>query len=109
MSEKYNGCTNYETWCVRMWIDNDQYSYHYWRDAARAAVDSASAVGVVTRRERAAINLAVQIRNEIEHGNPLEGSGLYCDLLGAALGAVEWHEVARQMVDDVVESEEGQP
>jgi hypothetical protein len=36
MNEKtYNGWTNYETWLVKLWIDNDEGSYHYWTERAR--------------------------------------------------------------------------
>jgi len=27
MTKKYNGYTNYETWNVALWIDNDQWNY----------------------------------------------------------------------------------
>ena len=27
MNKKYNGYTNYETWNVALWIDNDQWNY----------------------------------------------------------------------------------
>jgi hypothetical protein len=32
----YNGWTNYETWAIALWIDNDRASYDYWRDIAIA-------------------------------------------------------------------------
>ena len=28
----YNGYSNYETWNVCLWLDNDPGTYHYWRD-----------------------------------------------------------------------------
>lgn len=40
MSEKYNGYTNYPTWNVKLWIDNEEGSYNYWHDAAREAEDA---------------------------------------------------------------------
>lgn len=30
----YNGWTNYETWCVSLWLDNDSGSYDHWRERA---------------------------------------------------------------------------
>lgn len=30
--EKYNGYTNYPTWAVKLWIDNDYVTYHFWRE-----------------------------------------------------------------------------
>ncbi len=29
--DRYNGWTNYETWAVSLWIDNDHATYAYWR------------------------------------------------------------------------------
>jgi len=29
MSEEYNGWTNYETWNVALWLDNDYESYQF--------------------------------------------------------------------------------
>ena len=41
MEEKrYNGWTNYETWAVNLWIDNDQGSYTYWREQACSHYDN---------------------------------------------------------------------
>jgi hypothetical protein len=34
----YNGWKNYETWNLKLWLDNDQDTYHYWQHAAREAL-----------------------------------------------------------------------
>ncbi len=33
----HNGWTNYETWVVALWIDQDHGSYKYWRETAAEA------------------------------------------------------------------------
>src|SRR4051794_18704009 len=33
--ERYNGWANYETWCVHLWLTNEEESYRYWREEAR--------------------------------------------------------------------------
>lgn len=32
-NDKYNGWTNYETWCVYNWLDSDENTQEYWRKA----------------------------------------------------------------------------
>ena len=33
--KEYNGWHNYETWLVKLWIDNEEGSYNYWREVAQ--------------------------------------------------------------------------
>lgn len=35
--KEYNGWTNYETWLVKLWMDNEQGSYSYFQEEARHA------------------------------------------------------------------------
>jgi hypothetical protein len=37
MTDRYNGWTNYETWCVNLWLSNDEGSSRYWNAAAEDA------------------------------------------------------------------------
>jgi hypothetical protein len=32
---KYNGWNTYETWAVKLWLDNEEGSYRYWTEQAR--------------------------------------------------------------------------
>jgi len=36
--KEYNGWTNYETWLVKLWIDNEQGSQDYWIERAEQNV-----------------------------------------------------------------------
>ncbi len=41
IDNRYNGWTNYETWAVSLWIDNDQATQMYWTgQAVEAALES---------------------------------------------------------------------
>ena len=85
---KYNGWTNYETWAVSLWIDNEESSYRYWRqEAARYEQDIAD-------KEDAICGLAAQLKQEISDEAPTDEPSVYSDLLNAALSEVNWAEIA---------------
>ena len=90
MSE-YNGWTNYGTWAVNLWLSNDAGSYEYWAEQADGAD---------------VYELACQLRAEHLDAVPVElnAVGWAADLLGAAMSAVNWQEIARHIIDDVAEA-----
>jgi hypothetical protein len=94
----YNGWTNYETWAVSLWIDNEQPSYLYWREQAarhRQEAPNSSEVrrGIVNAKQGARYNLAKQLKEEVTDASPLCEASMYADLLGAALSEVDWLEI----------------
>lgn len=97
-ARKYNGWANYETWVVRLWLDNEEPSYRYWSGQARAWHG----------RDGAACGLARQLKDELGEGNPLDGATLYSDLLWAALGEVDWYELAESYLDEIQDDDEGE-
>ncbi len=105
-TKKYNGWANYETWCVHLWLTNEEGVYRYWRaEAARHRKEAPRHENVregiwsVELAERA--GLAEQMKSEIEDGSPLEAASLFSDLLSATLSEVDWHEVAGAFLEDV--------
>lgn len=99
----YNGWTSYETWNVKLWIDNEQGTYEYWREAAQDAYDRAEGDSTFSRDERAIFSLAERLKHEHEENAP-ELQGTYADLLAAALSEVNWTEIAENMLDDVAKA-----
>lgn len=87
--EKYNGYTNYPTWNVKLWIDNEEGSYNYWHDAAREAEDAS--------------DLARRLQEEHEEAAPDLGASTFSDMLGFAMGLVNWYEIAEMLIEDVKE------
>ena len=87
MSE-YNGWCNYETWAVNLWLSNDAASYEYWAEQADGAD---------------VYSLSRQLRAEHEDAVPVEinAVGWAADLLGAAMSAGNWEEIARHIIEDV--------
>jgi hypothetical protein len=105
MSERYNGWANYETWSVALWLDNEAFSYHYWRERARECLEEATKGRSLSRAEQASAALASLLKEELEEGSPLaEQATLYADLLGSALSDVNWHEIAKHYLEGVTAS-----
>jgi hypothetical protein len=98
---KYNGWTNYETWCVNLWLGNDQGSDEYWRETAQEIWNEAETEHSFTRDERATLDLADRLKDEIEENNPITEAMLYSDLLSAAISEVNWYEIAEHFIYDV--------
>ena len=88
----YNGWTNYETWNVALWIDNEPGTYEEARDMAR--------------RARSAGDLATRVRAWVEDMAPDLGASMFADLLGAALSEVDWDEIAGHWYDEAHEDDE---
>jgi len=95
---EYSGWTNYETWNVKLWMDNDQAEHESWHDRATellAEHGSKTAVPI----------LAEQLEEHHGHmaGYWLEGKlpCCYSDLLLASLREVNWREIAERVLEDV--------
>ncbi len=102
----YNGWSNYETWAVALWLDNEASTYEYVRGLARDAWDDASPTTYATRGQAAAWALAETLKDEHEDANPLADedvpASVFSDLLSASLGRVDWHEIAHNLVTEVL-------
>lgn len=85
----YNGWTNYETWVLKLWIDNEQSSQEYWLEEAKTAESTGT--------------LADQMKDEYEEAMP-ETTGVWSDLLTSALGEVNWYEIAEHLQEEVKEN-----
>lgn len=91
--QTYNGWTNYE-----LWMDNDEGVQTYWRETASEVWEAAEADDILSRSQRACMNLEAMLKDSIEENNPLAAGDrqpdLYTDLLQAAISEVDWHELA---------------
>lgn len=107
----YNGWTNYETWSVALWIDNDAETQSAAHALARAVAHMIETGGdwqqmpdIYSAADEAAYVLGAALREQHEDAAyELTGStaSVLSDLLGAALREVAWTEVARSILADV--------
>lgn len=102
----YNGYENYETWAIALWLNNEHGDYDRWTVQAAILKDNAAEAprveeGIWTEAEAVRYELANEIKEAVKEGNPLaDGASLYTDLLGAALGSVNWSEVANSFIEE---------
>lgn len=105
MSNGYNGWTNYETWVINLYMDNDQAQERFWSHEAKRAYSRATAGGAFTRAEAAAFALEDRIKDEHQTAaqQMLEAAkyefGPLADLLNGALCDVNWREIAKSWIE----------
>jgi hypothetical protein len=91
----YNSWSNYETWNCALWLDNDGGSYSHWSARAQKLYDDNDGI-----EDDATYDLAIELENEIVDNAP-EVSGMYSDLLSAALREIDFYEIAEHYIADV--------
>jgi hypothetical protein len=104
----YEGWSNYPTWAVNLWLANDQGLYYETMDKAQYAVDNApddpNVPTIWTVEESALYELATTLKNWVTDDlSPDLGATFAADLLGYALGEVDWHEIAKAWLRDLEE------
>ena len=104
--EKYNGYSSYETWLVAVWVDNHQGSIDHWVHVAKHHYNIAEDSKHFTKREEATISfsgdMAEWYGDRVPDSNEI--GRLWWDMLHAALGSVDWYELAAKYMDRYLES-----
>jgi hypothetical protein len=81
----HEGWTNYETWAVALWVDNDEGLYTERKRLVRRHDDDAG-------------DCASALKEWITDMTPDMGATLWADLLQSALSEVNWHELAETWI-----------
>jgi len=110
--EKYNGWTNHATWVVNLWLENEEWSYRFWRNVAAEMLATAEPTEVLTKEESARFQFADFMKQHIEGeiDQILEGldihknlyAGILCDLVN--LSDVNWDEIAAAWMEGAKEA-----
>jgi len=99
--KRYNGWTNYETWAVKLWIDNEEPSYSYWREQAENWQRVPEHYAHDQSPRPPMHSLGAQLKDEFFNMAPDLGTTVWADLLTAALAEVNWDEIAKSMLEDL--------
>src|SRR5687768_3420585 len=100
---RYNGWSNYETWAVALWLDNERGTYEFWRDRAReaSAENPPDQVGEPSRTAVLLVADELKAAHQEAAADRLESaSDVFVDLINAALDDVDWVEIARHVLSE---------
>lgn len=109
--ETYNGWANYPTWCVSLWLSNDEGLYNQSREIVQEAVDGGhtSRHPTLTCEEvgcdqyplvTAADNLQCWVEDDLVP----QLEGFPADLLGWAVEQINWREIVENYTSELVGS-----
>lgn len=93
----YNGWSNYETWATALWLDNDEPTY---RDVQRIVAREYDPEDENEPGDEVAQRIGSLVKEYVNDMPDRPTSGLFADLVGAALSEVDWDEVASHYMED---------
>lgn len=109
-NQEYNGWTNYETWAVNLWLTNSSDTCDYWFEQAAMTLRQAAPTEFSTTEQNATNLLADILKAEHEEAQEAFGDetphSVFHDLLNGAMGEVNWHEIAGNLIADVKDNEQ---
>ena len=94
MGETYNGCANYETWCIHMWLTNDDEGiYDECREAAEEQSEPYELMSWLKEH--------VEYLAELTVPDLFTSGGFVSDLYQAAISEVDWYEIADSFLAEI--------
>jgi hypothetical protein len=107
MNKKNNGTETHETWCVKLWLTNDETMYRHWRErTAELLIAFAERTSEADGPSEALNELASVLGNKIcdfwHASDAARFCGVYLDSQRSALCKVNWQEVARSFLEDLL-------
>lgn len=97
-TKEYNGWTNYETWLVKLWMDNEQGTQEYFNEQADEVLERDP-----DDEDNDRIRTLAEIIKEQHEESLPKLEGFAADLMNAALSEVNWEEIANSLIEDAKE------
>ena len=95
--DECHGWKNYETWCVKLWLDNDEYHQNLMLTMAGDAVKETKGDDVWKAKHALAIALQDEINGWFYDCLDPSTHGMFYDLLSSAIGRVDFDEIAEHI------------
>lgn len=100
----YQGYANYETWIVKVWIDNEQSKQDYWHGLARECLQDAVPSEFLSARQEAEVRLEHLLKDAhweaYDRAESPVRTGVMSDLLKSALDEVHWKSLAETIMEE---------
>ena len=91
---EYNGWTNYQTWCFKLWLDNDLNLYNEFYNYIVQNIDDARVL-------RLTCNYLKDIADELTEEHYENEACFGQDLIGYALNEIDYTQIATSFIDDI--------
>ena len=107
--KEYNGWYNYETWAVKLWLDNDYGSYRYMQERSAEVLAEHTDDDGATDDDAFKIAFADFLRDHHQEAAESVTRGqasIFSDLISSALSEVNWEEIAGVYLDGAKEASE---
>jgi hypothetical protein len=88
-------------------MSNDSSGSDYYDEMATDAYKYAKDDKTFTRLERATLDLSDSLKSEFEESQP-EVTGMWADMINAAMSEVNWYEIAEHLLSEVKEETEAE-
>ena len=105
---KYNGWWNYETWNLKLWLDNDEVTYNMVQEKAKALIKKhegdhiEDAATEMVKFNKAEVDLADWLKEYTLDNMPELKASFYSDVLSASIREVNFQEIATHICDDIL-------
>jgi hypothetical protein len=97
--KEYNGWFNYETWLVKLWMDNEEGTYRFFQEQAEQVLRDDP-----DDEDNDRIRTLAAIIQEAHEESLPKLEGFAADLMNAALSEVNWEEIAGSLLEDAKEA-----